>query len=297
VWVEERTGRVIRSFSDVYEVLNGGGITSCKLRGRFRKDHLTVLTGDWVRFVASPGGGGVIFDLLPRRNQLIRPPVANVDQVVVVATLVRPGLDRVLLDRMLVLVSHEGLDAVICLNKLDLGPTEGVSEFLELYTGAGYRTLAVSARTGAHLSELSSELAGRISVMAGPSGVGKSSILNGLQPGLQLRVDRVSQSSGRGRHTTRRVELLEVGNGAWVVDTPGFNRLDLDFVPKLELAAHFPDLARFGSGCRFRDCLHRQEPDCAVRSALDQGGIAQSRYLNYLTFLEEIEGFERRRYS
>lgn len=293
----ERTGRVIRSFSDVYEVQDSEGIASCKLRGRFRQEAVTVLTGDWVRFVTGPGDGGIITDLLPRRNQLVRPPVANVDQVVVVATLVRPQLDPVLLDRILILVSHQELDALICLNKLDLSPPQDARGFLDLYTGAGYPSLAVSALTGLHLDELATRLAGRISVMAGPSGVGKSSLINGLRPGLQLRVDRVSQGSGRGRHTTRRVELLEVGEEAWVVDTPGFSRLDLDFIPKLELAAHFPDLARLEEFCRFRDCLHHQEPGCAVRAGVEQGRVAPGRYQNYLAFLAEIEEVERRRYS
>ncbi|HAI20427.1 MAG TPA: ribosome small subunit-dependent GTPase A [Clostridiales bacterium UBA8153] len=293
----ERTGRVIRSFSDVYEVQDAGGIVSCRLRGRFRKELVTVLTGDRVRFVAGPADAGIITGVLPRRNQLVRPPVANVDQVVVVATLVEPPLDPVLLDRLLVVASRQELDVLICLNKLDLCESADARAFLDLYAGAGYRVLAISARTGLHLDELSARLAGRISVMAGPSGVGKSSLINGLRPGLQLRVERVSRAGGRGRHTTRRVELLEVGNQAWVVDTPGFSRLDLDSVPKVELAEHFPDMARLKAGCRFRDCLHRQEPDCAVRAAFEQGSLAPGRYWNYLAFLAEIEELERRRYS
>lgn len=292
----ERTGRVIRSFSDFYEVQDGAGITSCRLRGRFRKELVTVLTGDWVRFIAGSGESGIITGVLPRRNQLVRPSVANVDQVVVVVTLVQPQLEPVLLDRLLVLVSHQELDALICLNKLDLCSPEEVRGFLDLYTGAGCRALAVSAHTGLHLDELAAHLTGRVSVMAGPSGVGKSSLINAVRPGLQLRVDRVSRGSGRGRHTTRRVELLEVGDQAWVVDTPGFSRLDLDFVSKLELAAHFPDLAKLEECCRFRDCLHRHEPGCAVRAAWEQGRLSPGRYLNYLAFLAEVEELERRRY-
>lgn len=250
-----------------------------------------------MRYEDGPGPGGVITGILPRRNQLVRPPVANVDQAVVVVTIKNPDLQLPLLDRLLLLVAHQDLDPLVCLNKLDLCRPSEVQDFLALYGGAGYRTLAISANGGIGLAELAAELAGRVSVMAGQSGVGKSSILNALRPGLELRVGRVSQGSGRGRHTTRRVELLDVGNAALVADTPGFSRLDLDFLDKFELASYFPDMAGLQPDCRFPDCLHRHEPDCAVKAEVEAGRLAPSRYLNYLAFLEEIEEFERRKYS
>jgi ribosome biogenesis GTPase len=291
-----RKGRIVRAFSNVFEVKSGDEVISCALRGRFRREGRPALAGDLVEFRMLDDGTGVIEDLAPRVTELVRPPIANVDQAVVVVTLEQPPLNRPLLDRLLVLAAHARLQPLVCVNKTDLYAPGAADELVSIYSRAGYSTVAVSALTGAGLAALRRLLAGRVSVFAGQSGVGKSKLLNALRPGLSLRVGEVSTGIGRGRHTTRRVELLDIGDSALVADTPGFSRLDLDFVTTGELASLFFEFERLAPNCRFSDCLHRHEPDCAVRAGLQRGEVAASRYENYLTFLEEIGERERRKY-
>ncbi len=294
--VKMTEGRIIRSYSDWFDVLTPHGVFACQLRGRFRRIGRP-LTGDWVSITAHDHETGVIEQIHERKNQLHRPPVANVDQAVLVMSLVQPDLNVMLLDRSLVLVEHEGLDSLICFSKTDLVPEDVVRNVVALYSQAGYRTLPVSTRTEAGIDTLHEHLMGKTSVFAGPSGAGKSSLLNAIHPGLRLAVATVSKSTGRGRHTTRKVELLKVSEDALVADTPGFSRLDMTFLTKWDVSQYFRELAERKDQCRFLDCLHRQEPGCAVKQAVEDGIIARSRYENYLILVTECEDIERRKYT
>lgn len=311
------TGRVIKSYSGWYEVQLDGeparGPVTCRPRGRLRQGEEGVLTGDRVRVSLLGDGSGVIEEVLPRSSRLHRPPVANVDQVVVVFTMRQPPLNRPVLDRLTCLAQFEGLDVVLVLNKLDLTPPEEVAAIRAEYAPTGYPFVALSARSPTDLEPLAQFLKQRVSVLAGPSGVGKTTLLNALQPGLSLQTQPVSRRLRRGRHTTRHVQLLplydretrrrlEAGKKpvtepwGYVVDTPGFSRLSVGHIPKEELIHCFPDLAAGADGCRFQDCLHRAEPGCGVKAVVEQGAAAPTRYEQYLELLTEIEELEAQRY-
>jgi len=289
------SGLVIKTYSNYFLVLVEGREVRCRLRGRFRRERLQVLTGDRVQVNLLDEGTGVIEGVLPRKSQLVRPPVANVDQVICVFSARQPVLNLSLVDRMLVQAEKEQLAAVLCLNKIDLLDQEEVEEVEAHYRPAGYPVLPTSARFGVGIEELRSRLEGKISVLAGQSGVGKSRLLNALQPGLQLRTGELSRKVGRGRHTTRHVELLFIAPGGWVADTPGFSVLEpAAGMAAEELGGCFPEIKKHATGCRFSNCLHRHEPQCAVKEAVEEGNIPYQRYEHYLQILQEIEELERR---
>lgn len=286
---------MIKSYSNWFDVLAGDRVVPSQARGRLRRQVDAILTGDRVRVALRPDGTGWIDEVLPRRNQLVRPPVANVDRVLVVMSPARPDVDPQLVDRILCLVEHERLEPVVVVNKVDLVPPAEVEARLQPYRRAGYPVFAVSARHGTGLDTLKPVLAHGVTVLAGPSGVGKSTLLNALEPGLRLRTGEVSDRAGRGRHTTRHAELLRLGGG-WVCDTPGFSRLDVTHIPKRELGRCFREFTPHLAACRFDDCLHRAEPGCAVKEAVEAGEIPPDRYRSYLLLLDEIEAWERNRY-
>ncbi|HHY47340.1 MAG TPA: ribosome small subunit-dependent GTPase A [Firmicutes bacterium] len=286
-------GTVVQARAGHYTVRTASGTYDCLLRGRFRKDGTTVLVGDKVRITEIAPSSGVIEEVLPRQSQLIRPPVANVDQAVIVCAITSPEPDLILLDRLLVVVAREGIGTVICFNKADLASDYAARKLAGPYRRAGYTCIITSARTGKGIPRLRRLLAGHISVFAGPSGVGKSAILNAVEPGFALKTGEISERLGRGRHTTRHVELLEISNGGFVLDTPGFSRLSIEEIKRDELRWYFPELAALEGRCRFQGCLHHREPDCAVKQAVDRKEIARSRYDHYVMFLEEVMSLER----
>ncbi len=265
----------------------------CRPRGRLRYLEEKVLTGDVVRVSRAGPGLGAIDEILPRKNALARPPVANVDQVVVVFAFHEPELDLSLVDRFLVLASAADLTAVLCLNKVDLATQAEVEAVRQVYEGLGYPFAAASAKTGRGLPELRARLAGKTSVLAGPSGVGKSSLLNALDPGLGLKTGDVSRKIRRGTHTTRHVALIPTGREGLVADTPGFTQLELANMKPADVAWHFPELAALASGCRFSGCIHRAEPGCRIKEAVAQGVIDAGRYQRYLSLLGEAEATYR----
>ncbi|MDK2882016.1 MAG: ribosome biosis GTPase / thiamine phosphate phosphatase [Bacillota bacterium] len=291
--VAGKSGLVFRAVGGFFFVAEGEERYRCVLKGTLKKKE-EILVGDRVVFTPTAPSEGIITGLEPRSRRLIRPPVANIDKALIVFAVKIPPPSLTMLDRMLVQAEAAGVEAIVCLNKIDLatGPEE-ISALLEPYRRAGYATYAVSSKTRANLDLLRSELTGVITVMAGQSGVGKSSLLNALEPGLSLATGEVSERTLRGRHTTRRVELLPLTGGGWVADTPGFSALDLPDVPPEELVYLFPELAELAPKCRFPGCRHELEPGCAVRAAAEAGELAQSRLASYYDMLRELR--ERRR--
>lgn len=282
-------GQVIRSYSNIHHVLVDGREVECRPRGRLRLEDRRILAGDRVEVTLAPDGEGRIDRVLPRTSELRRPPVANVDLCVVVFTLREPEADFRFLDRVLAHVEEAGIEALIVLNKTDLyGPGEA-ERFCSLYGEAvGYPVVPLSARTGAGVRDLLPHVRGKTAVLAGQSGVGKSLLTRALVPQYSGRVGELAARLGRGKHTTRHVELLPLPGGGVIADTPGFTHLTFEGVEPRDLGRLFPDFARAGA-CRFDDCLHRAEPGCAVKAAVEAGQIVSHRYQHYLVFLQEIE--------
>ena len=280
------TGRIIRSLSGFYEVRTADTTVTCRARGTLRRTGESPLTGDMVD-ITMEKGKGMVEKILPRRNQFVRPAVANVDALVVFAANTNPVTEPFLIDRVAAIAGDQGVEVILCVNKCDLDPAE---DLLRIYTNAGFRVIAASAETGAGVEDLRDLIRGKLVAFTGNSGVGKSSILNRLCPELALPTGEVSEKLGRGRHTTRHVELYDLGEGTYVADTPGFSSFDtdqMDVILKENLQYAFPDFERHIGACQFRDCTHRKEPGCAVRAALDAGQIEPTRYDSYLRLYEK----------
>lgn len=279
-------GRILRSLSGFYDVLTENGIVTCRARGILRKEGNSPLTGDLVEITVEKGKG-MVEKILPRKNHFIRPAVANVDALVVFAANVNPVTEPFLIDRVAAIAGDQEVPVYLCVNKCDLDPA---ADLVRIYEHAGFPVICTSAETGEGVEALRALLEGKLTAFTGNSGVGKSSILNRLAPGLQLETGEVSERLGRGRHTTRHVELYRLGENTYVADTPGFSSFDTDqmeLILKENLQYAFPDFGAFLGKCRFDDCSHRKEPDCAVRAAVEAGDIEASRYESYLRLYEK----------
>ncbi|MCY9658212.1 ribosome small subunit-dependent GTPase A [Paenibacillus chondroitinus] len=305
-------GMIVKALSGYYYVLPEGAelqdanMVTCRGRGVFKNRKITPLVGDRVVFEETENGEGTVTEILPRSSELIRPPIANVNVVVLVFSVTEPVLNLQLLDKFLVHIEHTGIEVVLCFTKSDLlsadpdaaAPKEMTVAELEritkLYEGIGYPVLKTSSRLKVGVESILQHLEGAVSVFAGQSGVGKSSLLNAMISGRNLETNEISQRLGRGKHTTRHVELLPLNNGGLVADTPGFSQLDFMEVDAEGLGSCFKEFAEVAEGCRFRGCLHLHEPDCKVRDAVAEGTIAASRYDHYLLFLGEIKDRKRR---
>ena len=283
-------GRIDKALSGFYYVATASGETlTCRARGKFRKEGLSPLVGDRVAVRELGNGEGYVEEILLRRNAFQRPAVANIDQLVIVASGAIPVTDPFLIDRMSAVAALKDCGVVLLLNKRDLDPAE---ELYRIYTAAGFPTLRVSAETGEGMAELEGLLTGKLSAFTGNSGVGKSSILNRLDPRFALKVGEVSQALGRGRHTTRHVELFRLPNGAEIMDTPGFSSFEaeeLSWELKQRLPETFLEFRPYLGQCRFVGCSHTKEKGCAVLEAVRRGEIQKSRHQSYLRLYEELK--------
>lgn len=282
-----RTGRIIRVLSNFYTVHDGKEAIICKARGKFRKVDLKPVVGDICDFTQEGDNEGYIMKIHPRQNYLVRPPMANIDQAIIVVSAKEPDFSTILLNRFLALIEHEGIEPIIVVTKMDLVDNENpLFDTLESYKKAGYKLYMTAHNDLKSNQEIIALFENKISVFTGQSGVGKSSLLNRLVPELELKTGVISNVLGRGKHTTRHVELFELFGG-WVADTPGFSNLDLNMTDR-ELAMSYHDFQKLSSECKFRGCLHKSEPGCQVKQAVEEGDISQERYNHYLMFLEEI---------
>ena len=272
-------GVIRKALSGFYYVQSGEDLITCRARGKFRHKKQTPLVGDRVAVTRQPDGSGSLDEILPRTNFFRRPAVANVDQLVIIASGAIPVTDPFLIDRIAALAERKGCEPILCINKWDLVPAE---DLYEIYAKAGFRVLKTSAVTGLGMEELRAMLAGKTSAFTGNSGVGKSSILNALDPAFSLATGEISEKLGRGRHTTRHVELFPVSGGL-IADTPGFSSFEDDeLLEKDQLPAAFREFRPFLEDCRFVGCSHRKEKGCAVLAALDRGEISPSRHRSYV---------------
>lgn len=288
-------GIIIKGIGGFYYVKTENNIIECRARGIFREENLTPLIGDRVEIrINEEDNTGYVEKILPRKTQLIRPPVANVTQAMIVMSIKKPDINTWLLDRFIVMAEREKLKILICINKLDLDP-KNAEELINMYRDIGYNVIGTSTKMNLGIDELRENLNNNISVFAGPSGVGKSSLLNAINKDFKLETGDVSAKTRRGRHTTRHVELLELNKTSFVLDTPGFGSLHLNFIDdESELKDYFIEIKKYGEDCRFVSCLHGNEPDCAVKKQVEEGKIHKERYKNYLDFLQEIK--KNRRY-
>lgn len=290
-------GKIIKGIAGFYYIYaEDGNIYECKAKGIFRKDNFKPLVGDNVEITVlnEEEKEGSVTSILPRRNSLIRPAVANVDQAFLIFAMENPKPNFLLLDRFLIMMEQQEIPAVICFNKKDVGEKEEMEKLYEIYTGCGYRVVLSSTYEGEGMDEIHEILKGKTTVVAGPSGVGKSSITNCMQGEVQMETGEISKKLKRGKHTTRHSQVIPVEKNTFLVDTPGFSSLYLTDMKEEELRDYFPEFAMYEPQCRFQGCMHIHEPGCAVKKALSEGKISQQRYDNYLALYEELK--EKRRY-
>lgn len=290
-------GKIIKGIAGFYYIYaEDGNIYECKAKGIFRKDNFKPLVGDNVEITVlnEEEKEGSVTSILPRRNSLIRPAVANVDQAFLIFAMENPKPNFLLLDRFLIMMEQQKIPVVICFNKKDVGEKKEMEKLYETYTGCGYCVVLSSTYEGEGMDEIREILKGKTTVVAGPSGVGKSSITNCMQGEVQMETGEISKKLKRGKHTTRHSQVIPVEKNTFLVDTPGFSSLYLTDMKEEELRDYFPEFVMYEPQCRFQGCMHIHEPGCAVKKALSEGKISQQRYDNYLALYEELK--EKRRY-
>lgn len=288
-------GRIIKGIAGFYYIdTPGGKVYECRAKGIFRQQHIKPLVGDFVRIeiVSEEPAVGNVVEVLPRRNDLLRPPVANVDQALILFAIVHPDPSYNLLDRFLIMMRQQKLPVLICFNKQDIASEEEQKELEETYEKCGYQVLFLSVAKETGIEELKARLSGKTTVLAGPSGVGKSSLINLLHPKAQMETGELSRKIERGKNTTRHSELFHVvglGEDTYIMDTPGFTSLNLQDVTLQQLPLYYPEFEPFEPECRFGGCSHITEPDCAVKNAVEEGRISRIRYSNYTMLYDELK--------
>lgn len=290
------TGKIIKGIAGFYYVdVENIGIYQCRAKGIFRNQNIKPLVGDNVLIEVTHEGDkeGNVIDILPRKNELIRPLVANVDQAFIVFSVKHPDPNINLLDRFLVAVGMNQIDAVICFNKSDLLDEDEIFKLNEIYHDAGYATMVMSAHESIGLEEIKSMFEGKTTVFAGPSGVGKSSIINILQENTFMETGEVSEKIKRGKHTTRHANLILIDANSYVVDTPGFSSLQFDQLKADELKSYFKEFSKYEPECKFGGCNHINEPKCGVKAAYEKKEISESRYKSYLQIYDELKNVRR----
>lgn len=288
-----KKGIILKALSGFYYVedLETKETIQCRSRGLFRKQKITPLVGDQVEFLVEPDGNGYVMGIDPRKNELVRPPIANVDLALVVFSVKEPDFSPKLLDRFLAVIEMNQIEPVIVLTKLDLMTEEekqAIEPIIDYYREIGYQVIETSSKQEFGLESINELIKQRIAVICGQSGVGKSSLLNSLDDSLNIQVNEISKALGRGKHTTRHVELHKLSEGL-IADTPGFSSLDLDQLEPIDLSQCFIEFYDLSEQCKFRGCLHENEPRCAVKAAVEENEIIPTRYENYLQFLTEIK--------
>lgn len=288
-------GIIIKGISGFYYVEVGDTVYECKARGLFRKKNKTPLVGDRVSIsiVDEEEKKGMVEEIHPRVSELVRPPVANIDKVMITFSVKEPNPNFVLLDRFIVFSERENLEIVIVITKIDLDETGEITEsIVSEYEKVGYRVIPVSAKTKENIDQVEKELEGHISVFAGQSGVGKSSVINCIDPDINLATAEISQKLGRGKHTTRHAELFKVGEDAIIADTPGFSSFELNNIEIEELQEYFIEFEKYRN-CRFGSkCIHKNEPGCGIKEAVEEGNISKRRYDSYIQILDEINNLK-----
>jgi ribosome biogenesis GTPase len=285
-----KEGVIIKGIGGFYDVLaSDNQVYRCRPRGIFRKLGITPMVGDRVRITPqSSEHEGALEEILPRKNTLIRPPVANIDNLAVVVAAEQPSPDFYMVDKLIITAERMGISVILLINKIDLAKTDVLKKMKSQYSGSGYPIFCVSGKFGQGIEELSKAMKG-ITTLAGQSGVGKSTIINRLNPGKKLETGKISAQIKRGRHTTRHVELLILPHGGMVVDTPGFSQLELKDVDPIELQNSYPEFDRYRHECYFNGCLHVSEPNCRVKQAVEEGNVSKERYDRYIHIMEEIK--------
>lgn len=281
-------GVIIKALSGFYYVYDHGAVISCKAKGKFRHTGKSPLVGDKIEYTRETAQTGIVGEILPRKNWFVRPNVANVDALVFVACGAKPVTDPYLIDRVSIIAEHASCDTIVVLNKIDLNRAD---DLYEIYRNAGFTTVRTSAVTGEGLEELKQALHGKITAFTGNSGAGKSSLLNCLIPGAQIETAEISDKLGRGKHTTRHIEIYALDEKSFVVDTPGFASFEIDMVSDIkaeELEIRFREFRNYLGRCRFNDCRHINEPDCAITTAMKDGLIAKTRHDSYVRLYDII---------
>lgn len=290
-------GKIMKGIAGFYYVgVVESGVYECKAKGIFRKDKIKPLVGDDVEIevLNEEEKLGNIVKILPRRSELIRPAVANIDQALVIFAAREPKPNLSLLDRFLVIMEKQDVPVIICFNKQDLCDEEEVGRLKGIYEACGYPVVLASAKQGEGIEEIKSLLRGKTTTVAGPSGVGKSSLTNLLQNEVQMETGEISKKLGRGRHTTRHSQIIQIEKDTWLYDTPGFTSFYVEEIEKEELRFYFREFSKYEGTCRFQGCTHTHEPGCMVKNALEEGKISKERYENYLELYGELK--EKKRY-
>lgn len=293
-------GKIIKGIAGFYYVyVEERGIYECKAKGIFRNQKVKPLVGDDVEIEAldEEERTGNLIRILERKSELIRPAVANVDQALIIFAAAKPKPNLSLLDRFLIMMDRQGIDTIICFNKKDEASEEELQRLKEIYSGCGSRMLLISAKREEGVSELRAYLRGHVTTVAGPSGVGKSTLINLLVPDADMETGKISEKIDRGKHTTRHSELFYMEAGSYIFDTPGFSSLELGAMEKEELRYSFPEFQEYEGKCRFQGCMHKKEPGCAVKEAVQAGKINRERYESYCALFRELQEREKRRYS